>query len=108
MVEKESVSELTASEFSGFIKKNKLAIVDFYAEWCMPCVMMAPIFESIAEKQKKAVFGKINVDEAEELAREYDATSIPCIVFFKDGKEVDRIVGSVNEEVIEEKIKLFL
>ena len=87
------------------MKKEKgLVIVDFFADWCMPCVMMAPVIEGLAEKNKKVIFAKINVDDNSSLASEYEISSIPCIVFFKQGKEVDRIIGAGSEESLQEKI----
>ena len=100
------VHELTPNEFTSLKdEKDKLIVVDFYAEWCMPCLMMAPVFESVADKNKDVRFGKINIEDAQDLAEKNNVSSIPCIIFFKDGKEVDRIVGSVGEEVLEEKIQ---
>lgn len=110
MPKKELVAEITKSEFPKIIndKKNKLVIVDFYAEWCMPCTMMAPVMESMAEQNKNIKFAKINVDDAGDLSNEYEVSSIPCIIFFKEGEEVDRIVGSVREDIIKEKIYDYL
>jgi len=109
MAKKELITELTESEFAKFIadKKAKLVVVDFFAEWCMPCMMMAPVLESVAGNlEKKGVkFGKINVDNAKEASMKHKISNIPCIVFFKDGKEVGRSVAAVNEEVLEERIK---
>jgi len=101
------VKELTNGDFSDLLKenKNKLTIVDFYAEWCMPCVMMGPVFESIAESNKEVEFAKVNIEDAQELAQENQVSSIPCIIFFKEGKEIDRVVGAVSEDVLNEKIK---
>jgi thioredoxin 1 len=110
MPKKELVAEITQAEFPKIIndKKKKLAIIDFYAEWCMPCTMMAPVMESMAERNPSIKFAKINVDDANELANEYEVSSIPCIIFFKDGEEVDRIVGSIAEDVLKEKIYDYL
>lgn len=110
MVKNHLVNEITESEFSTILKdkKNKLVVIDFFAEWCMPCVMMGPVFESLAENNKKAKFAKVNVDDSPNLAQKYEISSIPCIVFFQDGKEVDRVVGSVGEDVLEEKVKDYL
>lgn len=103
---KEKVLELTQSSFQELMKKERgLVIVDFFAEWCMPCVMMAPVLERLAEKNSKVKFAKINVDDARELADKYEISSIPCIIFFKDGKEIDRITGAVQEDILEDKIK---
>ena len=101
------VVEVTEQEFSEFIK-NKLVVVDFFAELCMPCVMLAPVLEDIAGKVKEVKFAKINVDGSQELASKYDVSSIPCLIIFKDGEEIDRIIGGQPSEAIEEKIKSFL
>jgi thioredoxin len=110
MVKKEFVMELTESEFSKVIKDKKapLVIVDFFAEWCMPCVMMGPVFERLAEKHPSVKFCKINVDDASKVSMEYEVSSIPCIIFFKDGEEVDRVTGGVSDYTLNEKIKDYL
>ncbi len=104
----DSVTELSEGEFQKFIedKKSKLVVVDFFAEWCMPCVMMSPILEETAEElgEDKVKFGKINVDEARETSMKYQISSIPCIVFLKDGKEVGRSIGAVNVETLKARI----
>jgi thioredoxin 1 len=108
---KEEVTKLSEAEFSKFIndKKAKLVVVDFFAEWCMPCVMMAPVLESTAENIAKegVKFGKINVDEAPKVSMENKISSIPCIIFFKNGKEAGRS-GPLSEDGLEEKIKSYL
>jgi thioredoxin 1 len=110
MAKNELVFELTQNEFPKVIndKKTPLVIVDFFATWCFPCTMMAPVFHRLAEKYKQVKFAKIDVDDASDLANEYEVSSIPCIVFFKDGKEVDRVIGGVSEEILEEKISDYL
>ncbi len=110
MAKKGAVFEITESEFSKIIndKKTPLVIVDFFAEWCMPCVMMGPVFERLAEKNNGAKFCKLNVDDAPEAAQQYEISSIPCIVFFKDGKEVDRLIGGRSEDALQEKISDYL
>jgi thioredoxin len=109
-MKKDAVTEITETEFSKIIndKKIPLIIVDFFAEWCMPCVMMGPVFEHVAGKSKSVKFCKINVDDASKLANQYEVSSIPCIVFFKDGKEVDRVIGGLNEDLLQEKIDDYL
>ena len=76
------------------LNSNKSVLVDFYADWCGPCKMMAPIVEELAgELQGKAKVGKINVDENQDLAMEYNVMSIPTLIIFKEGKEFKRFVG---------------
>ena len=108
MVKKNIVSELTSKEFNDLRKKSRLMVVDFYAEWCMPCLMMAPILERVAQKHSEINFAKVNVDESQDLAQEFEVSSIPCIVFFQDGEEVDRSLGQISEDLLEEKVRDYL
>ena len=76
------------------LNSNEPVLVDFYADWCGPCKMMAPVVEELArELQGKAKVGKINVDENQNLAMEYNVMSIPTLIIFKEGKEFKRFVG---------------
>ena len=73
---------------------NGVLVVDFYADWCGPCRMLSPVMEELASQYEgKATFAKLNVDNVEEIPAKYRIMSIPCVVFIKDGKEVNRIVG---------------
>ena len=102
------VRELTKGEFGDFIKEG-FVIIDFSADWCMPCVMMGPIFEDLSGKfEGKIKFGKINVEESPEIASKYGVSSIPNFVLLKDGEKVEQFVGSLSEEGFEEKLKSFL
>jgi thioredoxin 1 len=78
-------------------------LIDFFADWCGPCQVMAPIIERIAQKYPKVKFAKINVDDAQEISTKYEISSIPCFVFFKDGEEVDRVIGGFGQDIFEEK-----
>lgn len=101
------VKEINAKEFEKEVLENKEPVVaDFWAEWCGPCRMLGPVFEKVSHEYKdKVKFVKINVDESNDLAQKYDVMSIPCVIFFKDGKEVDRFVGAVGEQTVKTKIK---
>lgn len=106
MSAKEKVVELVAKDFSTMIKeKDRLIVIDFYAEWCMPCLMMTPIIESLAEKNSQVKFTKVNVDDNSDLAQKFEISSIPCIIFFKNNKEMGRSIGSISEESLLEKIE---
>lgn len=98
--------EISEEDFNKIINNShKLVVVDFFAEWCMPCLMLSPIIEDLAEQMKEVKFVKINKEDNEELVKKYGITSIPCLVMFKEGKEVERIIGSHSADVIEKKIK---
>ena len=80
--------------FEKSLNEGKLMMVDFWAAWCGPCRMLAPMVDDLAAQYEgKAVVGKVNVDEEQELAIRYGVMSIPTVIFFKDGKEIDRKVG---------------
>ena len=95
-----AVLHLDSSNFDEVVgKADKPVVVDFWAEWCPPCLMMAPIFEEVArEFSGKAIFAKVNVDEAPELARRYNIMAIPTIMVFVGGKPVDKVVGALGKE----------
>jgi len=101
------VDELSGKEFEAFTKKG-LVVVDFFAEWCMPCIMLAPVIEEISDKMKKIKFGKVNIDDSRDISEEFAVMSVPTLIVFKDGKEVDRIVGSLPSDVLEERLSKFL
>ncbi len=102
------VIELTNGKFNEFIKEGNV-LIDFYADWCMPCVMMGPIVEDIAEKfSKKLKVGKVNVEDGHEIAQKFNVSSIPNFFLFKDGKVVAQFIGSMSVEDFSEKLKKLL
>ena len=98
---------LTDADFEEkVIKSNKPVMVDFFADWCGPCKMAAPIIDELAEEYKgKVVVGKLNVDESGESAQKYGVMSIPTVVVFEGGKEVGRKVGFAGKAGYEELLK---
>ena len=80
--------------FDKALAEGGLMMVDFWAEWCGPCQMLGPVIESLAEQYEgRAVIGKVSTDEEPELAMGYQVSGIPTVIFFKDGREIDRKVG---------------
>ena len=85
--------------FDKAITSGGITMVDFWASWCGPCRMLAPVIDDLANKYEgKAVIGKVNVDDEQALAMQYGVMSIPTVIFFKDGKELDRKVGVMPAE----------
>ncbi len=101
-----NVTELSnEKEFDEFVKKGHV-LVDFFADWCMPCVMMSPIIDEVAENlDGKVKFAKINIDENNKLAQKFKVFSIPNFVLFKDGEVKERFVGAMPAEDFEERIR---
>ena len=101
--------QITSENFESLKGGSLPLVVDFWATWCGPCRMMAPIIEELAnEYDGKVVVGKCDVEECEELAAEFGIRNIPTILFFKDGDVVDKIVGAQPKAKLIEKINTLL
>ena len=108
MVNNDKVPELSKNEFENFTKSD-LTLVDFFADWCMPCLMMAPVIDELSEKFKgKIKFGKVNIEDNQDLAQKFNIVSIPNFVLFKDGEQIEQFIGSTPSEEFEEKLKKFV
>lgn len=91
------------------IASGQPVVIDFWAEWCGPCRQIGPFVDELAtEYEGRVAIGKYNVDEGEEISGEYGIRNIPTLLFFKDGKLVDKHVGSGSKAQLEEKIKALL
>ena len=106
----EGVVTLTSSSFDKFLENTNLPVlVDFWADWCMPCRIMAPVMEELArDYAEKAVFARVNVDENPEVASRYSIMSIPHFVIFRNGRPAERIVGAVGRGPLEDALKKYL
>lgn len=103
---KVSVLKITSKNFEEeVLNSSEFVIVDFYADWCGPCKMMAPIMEEIAGEVENAKVCKVNVDEAQDLAIKYNVMSIPTIIIFKDGEIKQQFVGVTNKATILNSLK---
>jgi len=108
MADNEKVHELTNGEFEEFVKEGAV-LIDFYADWCMPCLMMAPVLQELSEKMKgKIRIGKVNVEDNQELAQKFNVSSIPNFVLIKDGEVAERFIGAMSLDDFEEKLKAYL
>jgi len=101
--------KLTDANFSENTEKYPLMLIDFWAPWCGPCRMIAPIIEELAEEYAgKIVFGKLNSDENTKTATQYNVMGIPTLLIMKNAKEVDRLVGAIPKDKIEDRLKKFI
>ncbi|MBP1640923.1 MAG: trxA [Bacteroidetes bacterium] len=101
--------EITDSNFDELVKSNKVVIVDFWAEWCGPCRMVAPILEELEKHFKDQVFiGKLNVDDNPESPEKYLIRNIPTILLFKDGELADKVVGALPKQALQTKIEALI
>lgn len=101
--------QITNENFESLKNGSLPLVVDFWATWCGPCRMIAPIIEKLAGKYDgKIVVGKCDVEENDDLAGEFGIRNIPTILFFKNGEIVDKIVGAVSEAKLDEKFQILL
>lgn len=101
--------QITSQNLDELKAQGKLVIVDFWATWCGPCQRLGPIVEELAtEYSDRAIIGKCNVDEEEDLPAEYGVRNIPYLLFLKDGQPVDKIVGAQSKDKIKEVIEKYL
>jgi thioredoxin 1 len=98
--------ELNDGNFDQMVNKPGLMVVDFWAEWCAPCRFVSPVLDELAKEYAgKMVLGKLNVDLNPQVSARFMIRSIPTIMFFKDGKPVDTVIGALPKPMIETKIK---
>ena len=100
------VIKVTSKNFKQeVLESNKTVLIDFYADWCGPCKMLSPIVDEVAEENEDIKVVKINIDEVQDIAVEYQIMSIPTLVVIKNGKEVNRSVGVIDKSEILELVK---
>ena len=96
------MNEINKNNFNKILENNEIVIIDFWAPWCGPCRALGPVIEEVSEKYPNVYFGKVNVDNEEELASLFRVSSIPLVVKIKDRKVVDSFIGLKDRKFIEE------
>lgn len=101
---------INTSQFRGSVEETQgVVVVDFFATWCGPCKMLAPVYSALSEEMAgNAEFLKVDIDESMDLARKFSITTVPTVVVFKDGKEMDRLVGFIPKDSLKQKVESYL
>lgn len=98
----DSVKKVPSADFKATIQQG-LTLVDFFAEWCAPCRMLVPILEELSQEKKDQLkIIKIDIDQAQDITGEYQVTSVPTLILFKDGKEINRTIGLKDVNALRE------
>ncbi len=97
------IKELHDRNFDDAVKEGKV-LVDFWAPWCGPCRMMAPVLEELAKENDEITIAKVNVDENPQVAARFGIMSIPTLALLADGEEIDRIIGFIDKETLKARL----
>lgn len=99
------VQKIGKDSFNQSINSEKLVIVDFYADWCGPCKMLAPVLDELSEENTDSIdIYKLNVDDEPDIAKKFSVSTIPTLISFKEGGEHKRLVGALPKDVILEEL----
>lgn len=100
---------INSEEFNNLVEHVEgIAVVDFFATWCGPCKMLAPVFDSLSEELTDVDFVKVDIDQSLELAQKFGITTVPTMMIFKDGKVVDTLVGFMPKDNLKAKVQAHL
>ena len=100
---------ISSEEFNNLVEHVEgIAVVDFFATWCGPCKMLAPVFDSLSEELTDVDFVKVDIDQSLELAQKFGITTVPTMMIFKDGKVVDTLVGFMPKDNLKAKVQAHL
>ena len=96
---------INSTDFEKILMDNELVLVDFFATWCPPCKMLAPILEQISNERNDILVLKVNIDEFKSIGDKYDVHAVPTLVFFKNNEEVKRHIGFTGKDQLEQIIE---
>lgn len=100
---------INMDEFNNEVKNaNGVAVIDFFATWCGPCKMLAPVFQEAANEFQNVKFFKVDIDQSLDLARQYNVSSVPTVMIFRDGDLVETLVGFMPKEKLVDSIKKYV
>ena len=102
------ITHLTKENYKEELSKKGISFVAFWAPWCGPCRMMAPVYEQVAEEMEKVNVYKVNTDENQEIAFEYSVRSLPTLLFIKDGSIIETLIGANSKSAIIDKLNSIL
>ena len=100
----DEVKVLDAGNFDSFIGKGNV-VIDFWAGWCGPCKILSPVVEEVASEVKGVKFGKVDIEKEGELAQRFQVMSIPTLIYYKDGEQVNRTTGALGKDELEKELK---
>lgn len=101
---------ISSEEFNNLVENTEgIAVVDFFATWCGPCKMLAPVFQEVGnEFEQKADFYKVDIDESLDIARKFSVSTVPTVIIFRNGEPIERLVGFMPKENLAAKIKEYI
>lgn len=101
---------ISSEEFNNLVENTEgIAVVDFFATWCGPCKMLAPVFQEVGnEFEDKADFYKVDIDESLDIARQFSVSTVPTVIIFRNGEPIERLVGFMPKENLAAKIKEYI
>ena len=101
---------ISSQEFNNLVENIEgIAVVDFFATWCGPCKMLAPVFQEVGnELEGKAKFYKIDIDESLDIARQFNVSTVPTVIIFRNGEPIERLVGFMPKENLAAKIREYI
>lgn len=104
---KNRILDLSEADFVDYIREGR-TLIDFYANWCKPCIAMEPVLHALSEKYPEIKFGKVNVDNNPDVTNAYRVSSLPNFILFKEGVPIEQIVGARSFNRLEERLLEFL